>query len=952
MKRRLSLFLFSFISILSFSQEICDNAIDDDGDGLIDLNDDECDCAGFGTEIESLIPNPSFEETDCCPSTWSQLTCATTWIQASDATSDYMNTCDWTGDFYFPAEFPLPGGGDGYVAFLNLTSKEYIGACLDGPLLAGTTYTLKLYTAWGGGADNLNLTIFGTPNCGDLPWTGFSCPTGVGDWEELSSESVTYVTDGSWQEVEYNFTPSVDINAVSIGPDCAAAGGVNYYYLDELRLLDSTAFDSGITEEGDWCDGTLVLTANSDSIGGTWQWYKEGIALIGETGETVNTDTYGLGEYSAIYTIGDNCLRLNRFVLEPTAIAADFEASLACLGGPTEFTNTSVYTDAVSPTWEWDFGGDGTSTDENPAHTFSAPGTYTVELIAINDVGCNDTIEIDVTVDPVPVADFEFVVAGVSSQDGSTGGCIENTVQFNDISTIASPGEITSWDWDFGGDGSSIEENPEHIFSAPGTYTISLTVETDNGCSSTFELDIIMTASLELDISFGQPSCFGYTDGSVTVNVTGATGDINFVITDETGTVINEGNSNVANTLGTGWYYFNVSDESLCDGIDSVFVPEPEQLSADYTISTYEGGYNVACHGGSSGWVNVDTVEHWQGDYGQIAYFWEPNPIGMEGIGIDSVYNMTAGEYVFTINDDNGCTRVYTFEITEPTPMTFAESGTIPAQCRVFDYQNGNGVVFAAVAGGVADYEYLWENLETGATSVNSTWGGLNPGCYEITATDENFCVLKDTICLDSIGPIAQFDVISDELNEDLQGTAPVEASFVNQSINYEDDFDPLWEPTFFWNMDTTTSNWFLTNDYFDEIDTLYSSRGASYTVDVCLTVLNSNGCEDTECKLITIYEDIAFDDVNIFSPNGDGINDLFTFEFKSASISEFTCVIVNRWGVTVNEINDINSGWDGTDKNGDPCTNGVYFYTYRAITDNSNILEGQGNIQLVGPEE
>ena len=81
--------LFSFVFMqYSYAQEICDNGIDDDGDGFVDLNDDECDCEGFGGVIESLIPNPSFEDMDCCPTFHSQLDCATTWLQASGATSD------------------------------------------------------------------------------------------------------------------------------------------------------------------------------------------------------------------------------------------------------------------------------------------------------------------------------------------------------------------------------------------------------------------------------------------------------------------------------------------------------------------------------------------------------------------------------------------------------------------------------------------------------------------------------------------------------------------------------------------------------------------------------------------------------------------------------------------------------------------------------------------------
>ena len=88
---------------------------------------------------------------------------------------------------------------------------------------------------------------------------------------------------------------------------------------------------------------------------------------------------------------------------------------------------------------------------------------------------------------------------------------------------------------------------------------------------------------------------------------------------------------------------------------------------------------------------------------------------------------------------------------------------------------------------------------------------------------------------------------------------------------------------------------------------------------------------------------------MNIFSPNGDGVNDFFTFEYKSASIAELECIIVNRWGIKVGEINTPTGSWDGTDLNGSPCSDGVYFYTYVAKADNGEKLEGQGTIQIVG---
>ncbi|MEL6717894.1 MAG: hypothetical protein AAFP82_04195, partial [Bacteroidota bacterium] len=84
------------ILFLSFStssmEEICDNALDDDRDGLIDINDPDCVCEVL--EPISLIPNPSFEDLNCCPSGRSQLNCAEVWIQASEPTTDLIHSCN------------------------------------------------------------------------------------------------------------------------------------------------------------------------------------------------------------------------------------------------------------------------------------------------------------------------------------------------------------------------------------------------------------------------------------------------------------------------------------------------------------------------------------------------------------------------------------------------------------------------------------------------------------------------------------------------------------------------------------------------------------------------------------------------------------------------------------------------------------------------------------------
>ncbi len=932
MKKTLVIALL-FLSFFGFSQELCNNGVDDDLDGLIDLNDPDCDCenlAGF----TSLIPNPSFDDTLCCP-TDASFDCLDVWEEASlGSTCEYFHTCSFT---FLPGmeepAFPLFDGGDAYTGFGEFGPgyHEMIGACLSSPMFAGSTYQLDLYLAWADGSPSINLSLYGTPDCADLPWAGDDCPVGFGSWALLDDQLVVLPMDGSWNKVTFTYTPAVDLNAIAIGGPCGVVAITSYYYLDALTLVSSDHFTE-ITRIGEWCDGDLQLSTGIDTVGGTWQWYKNGIALVGETGETINVNDYGLGTYTAEYSIGGQCLRLSHAVYFADALDADFSFENTCFGETISFENTSTIPEGGSPTWQWDFGDGGTSTAENPSHTYGAPGVYTVQLIGINDLSCNDTTSYEVTVYPLPTVDFEF-----------SGGCIINPVSFTDLSSIPAPDEIVSWAWNFGDGGTSAAENPVHSYGSIGTYTVTLTVTTANGCSETLSKNITMTNGLPLDILTNDPTCYGFSDGSIVVTVTDPIGDITFLITNSDGTLLNIDNSNVANTLPTGWYYISVEDESECAGIDSVFLNQPGQLNLDLTTK------DPLCYGDNSGWARVDSVYNATGSYTSIDYFWSPNPAGNNGLLADSTWLLGAGDYTLTINDENGCSRLFNFTIDQPDSLYFTEFGYEPAYCRLYDYQSGNGVVKGAAAGGTPDYNYLWVNLETGEETVSTTWGGLNPGNYEFTATDANGCVLTKSLFLDSLNPIADFTITSIQLNADNKGTAPVEVVFENTSENFANPNNPLSDTTFFWNLNHPQDDWQLSANYFETFDTLYQAKGESYEVEVCLVAMNKNGCTDTTCKILTIFEPIAFANINIFTPNNDGKNDVFTFDYKTASIAEFNCIITNRWGEVVGEIMGINGVWDGTNQQGNPCSNGVYFYTYTAVTDNGTKLKGQGTVELVG---
>jgi len=197
-----------------------------------------------------------------------------------------------------------------------------------------------------------------------------------------------------------------------------------------------------------------------------------------------------------------------------TAPVASFTESPASGATPltVQFTDTSNNT----PTsWSWDFGDGNTSTAENPSYIYTAPGTYTVTLTAINNAGNNiDTQSSLITVNAAttpPIADF--------TQTASSGST-PFTVRFTDDSAN-SP---TSWSWSFGDGNTSTDEDPTYTYTTAGTYTVSLTATNAGGSNSTTVDDditviagtgVIPVASFtESDTSGTAPLTIQFTDES------------------------------------------------------------------------------------------------------------------------------------------------------------------------------------------------------------------------------------------------------------------------------------------------------------------------------------------------------------------------------------------------------------------------------------------------------
>lgn len=216
------------------------------------------------------IPNPSFEEFSCCPTTFTQMNCINDWIQASDATSDYMNTCDYTVQIA-PQPFP---DGEGIIGeifsmpsdiFGSQTYLEYIGICLPQVLNSNVSYNLYMDIAFGfinldtdicntnDSIPPVNITLYGTTDCLDLPFSGSNCPISQGNWQELGYVTVNpYDIHATWGTYVLSFTTPFEVSAITLGPPCelptmyvsdSIDGCLPYFMFDNLQSSFSTSIN-------------------------------------------------------------------------------------------------------------------------------------------------------------------------------------------------------------------------------------------------------------------------------------------------------------------------------------------------------------------------------------------------------------------------------------------------------------------------------------------------------------------------------------------------------------------------------------------------------------------------------------------------------------------------------------------------------------------------------------
>jgi PKD repeat protein len=219
--------------------------------------------------------------------------------------------------------------------------------------------------------------------------------------------------------------------------------------------------------------GSSTFFVDQRANGGRWNQIGE-FSLTPGNYSVVLTDQASSGQ-----VIADG-LRVVSSLNPPPVLQADFRATSRYGTAPLEVNFRSQSTGEGITSLRWQFG-DGyteTTTSGSVSHTYTSPGTYTVQLTVYSPDGSSTRTKTGYIV----VGDVSSVLRAEFSASPQAG-----TIPFEVAFADRSSGEIVSWAWDFDNDGiiDSAERNPRIIFDEPGNYTVRLTVTDANGIAST-----------------------------------------------------------------------------------------------------------------------------------------------------------------------------------------------------------------------------------------------------------------------------------------------------------------------------------------------------------------------------------------------------------------------------------------------------------------------------------
>jgi gliding motility-associated-like protein len=436
--------------------------------------------------------------------------------------------------------------------------------------------------------------------------------------------------------------------------------------------------------------------------------------------------------------------------------------------------------------------------------------------------------------------------------------------------------------------------NNAHIsnpIAGPG-YTNAYTVTgTDvNGCKSTEAVTIKVNPLPIVNAGNDATICLG---GSVSLNATGGNSLLWTPAAGLSSTIVS---SPVATPTLTTSYVVTATSVNGCIDTDTVKV-----IVNNSTLNATNTSVNSTCFGSNNGSAGISV----SGGTGVYNYYWFPG-----AYTVANVSNLAAGTYTVTITDPvTSCKDTSIVTINQPADFVLNMSST-NATCN-----NSNGSATVSVTGS-STYTYSWSTLPVQNLQTASN---LMPGQYTVTVSDAASCVKTDSVIVWSI------DNLSAEFTSSvISGYAPLNVSFINNSNG---------ATTYLWSFgDSELSN-------LDDPSHSYLNSGI-YTVQL---IASNASCMDTAEATIYVYVEEVLQYIlpNVFTPNGDLKNDIFTL--NGSGMKSFEGKIFNRWGKKLYEWTDQKGGWDGENQ-----PDGIYYYTVEFDTNSGEHRSLNGFINLI----
>lgn len=584
---------------------------------------------------------------------------------------------------------------------------------------------------------------------------------------------------------------------------------------------------------------------------------------------------------------------------------ADFNTQDVCFNEVMNFQDATTVASGSIASWNWDFGDSNISIDQNPTNTYLTTGNFTVELITITDNACSDTIQQQVEVFELPVADFSF-----------SNVCLDATATFTDLSTTNS-GIIDSWNWDLGDATTANSEGPiDHDYQAPDDYDVELIVGSSGGCADTISQTITIypmpVADFTADsVCFGLPNSFTDLSSISTGTINNYAWDFGF-----SSSSINQNPTNVFPQTGYHDVFLTITSDFGCKDtitkdIRVYVLPEPLFSHNDTCFEDDVAFVNESV-------ISEGTIDSYNWDFGDGSSSTNQNP---------THHYSSHGLYTtkLTATSNYGCLDSVSRQV-EIYPLPNVAYTALPAEgCQPLTVSFDNE---SDIESGYFISSYQW-NLGNGnsSTQENPQTVYVDSGYYDIQliVTTTNGC--DDTL----------------QVIDAIESWPRPVAEFVSEDESYTMYFPTVRLSDL--SVGASQWNWEMgdgANLYEQNPEHTYQEAG---NYQVIQTVENSYGCDDTYSQRIVVEPIVTMYVPNAFTPNSDDKNEVFKAE--GVGFSEFEMSIYNRWGELIFYTANMDEGWDGTYK-GKQVEAGMYVYKISGSDISNHYQEYTGEVFLL----